>query len=556
MSTNGEEQLCHEPDGMVDDFVANQDYNDSAIDENNDAPVDENNDSTLDENNDAALDDNHDIALEDNNDVVLDDNTEPNEDPENLAQVKEETVDPNLWTLPPDKDICTLEEIRRGQVINRVAPNECPVLGCGKKINEASLEPSPGTIASGLRTHVLFVHYANRKGVKKRKLGWSTKRRSSASPKKQFTMSQGNMRSSPMMNWNDPVDYDGEPENFTLSSDDMLPPLSSGSSLIHKNYNNQNRSSPPGSLLNKKIKQLSAGQGQQQSSLQSLMQATGMGFPMNSSNKYSPQNKQKGQDFSSTQKNFNQTTSSLFSILAGLTQQPQQQSQQHNQQRHQSNNQSQQQRNVKAAHSGNTISLSQCSKNGNSNNNNTSSFINNPPINSSLLTLLNEKISGNVASALQTQLKKNLDINQHTKVSTSSNPNSRATASNPNGHFNQQNTPSHDNNNYNNNGTSILNSLCSNNGTLQLSEGDGPGSMLNHFIESVSKKTGSNIGLSGIAEAKKIIEKFTTWLICSSQTIADHYIAPFAGEAPQQKPEISASDVILAYKMMQKSHPQ
>lgn len=364
------------------------------------------------------------------------------------------TCDPNVWTLPAGRDDCTLEEIRRGQVINNTAPNECPVLGCGKRINGSKLDPSPGTIASGLRTHVLFVHYANQKATKKRKLGWSTKRRSQPSPKKQI----GNM-SSPSTSKRE---FDAE--DLTSAASSLLPSL--------KNSRFQpTRTAPhapaPGSLLNKKVNEIAAkSQANQISSLQSLMQAT------YGSRKDSPTRQQRPPQ--QQKSSFNPTTSSLFSILAGLTQQQQ------------TANPAPRKTNQNT----NTINLSHCSRNSSSNTNN-----NNRSANSSLLSLLNE----NVANSLQSQLKKNLVPDR----------------------------PSYDN------------------------------SMpLDSFVESLAIKTGANIGPAGIAEAKKIIEKFTKSLLCSSQTIADHYIAPFVGESPQQKPEISPSDIMLAYKMMHKSHGQ
>lgn len=499
-------------------------------------------------------------------DVATDANHDLNTDPEKPNQLKSEQQLPtteysNVWTLPADKDVCTLEEIRRGQVINKVAPNECPVLGCGKKINELRAEPSPGTIASGLRTHVLFVHYASifRKVAKKRKLGWSNKRRSQPSPRKQFIINQQlAARSSPT---NSDLDFDAEPENCAVSS--FVP---SGLNLIQKSISPQSRPSP-GSLINRKVKQLAANKSLQPSSLQSLIQATGGGALAATSGgaRLEPQaNKQKNQqDSNAAQKNFNQTTSSLFSILAGLTQQPQQQQQlqQQNQNpRPQTGGQQQSSvsRTIKTAHGANTINISQCSRNtsNNSNNNNNNNNIN-PPVNSSLLTLLNEKISGNVASSLQSQLKKSLLDSNQIKVPTTSTPNSRQNVSSPANHsYYQANMCNNLDTSVNyNNGSSILNSLCAGNGDSRLLNYDGS-LPLNSFIELIAIKTGSNIGPAGVAEAKKIIEKFTTSLICNSQTIADHYLAPFIGDVPQQKPEISPSDVMLAYKMMHKSHAQ
>lgn len=232
----------------------------------------------------------------------------------------------------------------------------------------------------------------------------------------------------------------------------------------------------------------------------------------------------------------NPTTSSLFSILAGLTQQQQA-------------SQPQQlgppmSRNVKTAQGTNTINISQCSRNPIS----SSSVSNSRTVNSSLLSLLNEKISNNVSSSLQNHIKKSLNSDPRAKISTSS-PMQSILSPASTSHYSTNN----DNSNFNNS-TSILNSLCSGNGDNRPNYDNSL--PLNSFIESIAIKTGSNIGQAGIAEAKKILEKFTSSLICNSQTIADHYLAPFGGEVPQQKPEISSSDIMLAYKMMHKSHGQ
>jgi len=448
------------------------------------------------------------------NDLVPSDNADgPVSTDENVKEEldltkQEGNVDPNVWTLPAERTECTLEEIRRGQVINGTAPNECPVLGCGKKINEMRAEPSPGTIASGLRTHVLFVHYANRKVNKKRKLGWSTKRRNQNSPKKQV-----GQLSSPSAS-----------EQEHDSSANCASNLTSGLNLVQKSLSS--RGSPletgPGALINQKVKQIMAkSQAMQMSSLHSLMQATG-------AQRISPQPKQKAQDTSS-QKNFNPTTSSLFSILAGLTQQQQQQLNQP---------QPPVSRNIKTVQGTNTINISQCSRN---------PVTSNLPVNSSLLSLLNEKISGNVATSLQTQLKKSLGKDSRSKISTAASR--QNVSSSANSYY-----PSNNNDTSFNNNTSMLSGLCSGTDDTRLAYDNSI--PLNSFIESIAVRTGSNIGPSGIAEAKKIVEKFTTSLICSSQTIADHYLAPYVGDAAQQKPEISPSDVVLAYKMMHKSHGQ
>ena len=505
------------------------------------------NDEELDEGVEES-DDNHVEATNDEDDSA---NNQPaSSEPSHIIYKEDNTLQ---WILPANKDICTLEEIRRGQIINKTAPNECPVPNCGKKINELKAEPSPGTIASGLRTHVLFVHYA-RRIIKKRKLNWSAKRRSQPSPRKQFITNQAATRSPSTSE----MDFEPEPENCGLSN--FVP---TGLNLMQKGIASQNRApsnNPPGSLINRKVKQLAASKCQQQpTSLQSLIEATGGG--LTNGGRFGAQAKQNTPDSSAQQKNFNQTTSSLFSILAGLTQQPQQQLQ--NQRQNLSGQQqSSISRNIKTAHGANTISISQCSRNNINNNISSNINNNNGPVNSSLLSLLNEKISGNVASSLQSQLKKSLDSSQLKVPTPTTTPLSRQSISSPanQSYYHQSNLNNNNNNNNNdstnyNNGTSILSSLCSSNGDNRLSNFDSS-LPLNSFIELIAIKTGSNIGSSGVAEAKKIIEKFTTSLICSSQTIADHYLAPFGGEAPQQKPEISPSDVMLAYKMMHKSYTQ
>jgi hypothetical protein len=287
----------------------------------------------------------------------------------------------------------------------------------------------------------------------------------------------------------------------------------------------------------------------------------------NNETRFSPQTKRKKQDLNESQKRvFNQTTSSLFSILAGLTKKQaahlhQQQQQQQQQQKPNLSQMSQQPaqatRSAKPAHVSNTLSLTpQCPRNGNTStsssasNTSTNNLINNLPMNSSLLTLLNEKISGNVANSLQLQLKKNLELNNQTK---NQNSNVRTNVRSTNGpSYYQQNLPNGDIANFN--ASALMNNLGLSNYDARL--GTDNSLSLNSFIESIAKKTGSNIGPLGINEAKKIIEKFTTWLMLTSQTIADHYVAQYAGDVLQPKPEISASDVILAYKMMQKSQPQ
>lgn len=479
-------------------------------------------------------DDNYeDLSYDDQNQETSDSNLVPPDDQpvpmtmdnnQNVAEhtrhelnSKETTDNSGIWTLPAERSECTLEEIRRGQVMNKTAPNECPVLGCGKKINEMRIEPSPGTIASGLRTHVLFVHYGNRKITKKRKLGWSSlKRRNQPSPKKQVGL-KSNMSPS-----------HSRPNLDLESAFSPAPSLQTNVDLAQQEIpSNRARQQAfrPNLLdtIQKLVRQPSA---ERASSIQNLMQIT-------------KTNKQKNnadttlQPKTTTEK-LNPTTSSLFSILAGLTQQ-----QQANQPQQLGPSMS---RNVRTAQGANTINISQCSRNSI-----TTNGSNSRTVNSSLLSLLNEKITNNVSSSLQAHIKKNMNSEPRNKISTSTPmqsvlppPVSYQSTVNDNTSFN--------------NSTSILNSLCSGNGDNRLAYDNSI--PLNSFIESIAIKTGSNIGQAGIAEAKKILEKFTSSLICSSQTIADHYLAPFGGEVPQQKPEISPSDVMLAYKMMHKSHGQ
>lgn len=432
-------------------------------------------------------------------------NIEDKDNKQDLATDVTTAIEENVWTLPADRSVCTLEEIRRGQVINKTPSNQCPVLGCGKKINENRILPSPGTIAAGLRTHVLFVHYANRKITKKRKLGW-TKRRSQSSPKKLAGQSTSHLYPST----SDQDDLDNQ-RTATMS----LLPKEAAKTSPH----NLSTSS------NKKARSLAQTKPPALQSLQKLMQATGAHL--------SPQSKQNRLlDTNVSQAGLNPTTSSLFSILAGITQ-SQQQLQNKLPLRESTP------KDLKVAHTNNTISVSQCPR---------AHLNNSGPANSSLLSLLNEKISGNVANSLHNQLKKSLGSDMRVKRSLAGSAQSNSTSNN---------LPHYQPNNNDlgfNNSTSILNTLCSRNSDTRLPfDNSLP---LNSFIESIALRTGSNIGNAGIAEAKRIIEKFTTSLICSSQTIADHYLAPFAGEVPQQKPEISPSDVVLAYKMMQKSHGQ
>lgn len=447
---------------------------------------------------------------EQNAPIKIEDKDEKQRLTENSAPANES----NIWTLPADRNVCTLEEIRRGQVINKIAPNQCPVLGCGKKINENRIEPSPGTIASGLRTHVLFVHYANRKVNKKRKLGW-TKRRSQPSPKKLAGQPPSHLSPSTSN------------QSFDLNNGQRVAKMS----LLQQSStkNSPQNLSTSGPNANKKARTLpqTRSPALQLSSLQSLMQVTGA--------RLSPQSRQNRiPDTNVSQASLNPTTSSLFSILAGLTQQQQQ-------------NIPPQQvptpNDLKVNHTNNTISVTQCSRTPSNN-------PSRPTTSSTILSLLNENlakgnISGTLANALRNQLKKSLAPDGSTKktqpVSTQNNSISSGMP------YYQQN-----NNDLGFNDSSYnLNTHCSGNSDSRLPfDNSLP---LNSFIESIALRTGSNIGTAGIAEAKKIIEKFITSLICSSQTIADHYLAPFAGEVPQQKPEISPSDVVLAYKMMQKS---
>lgn len=480
---------------------------------------------------------------------------------DNLEHIPTNQIDPNIWTLPADKNVCTLEEIRRGQVINKVPPTMCPVLGCGKIINEAKAEPSPGTIASGLRTHVLFVHYATqhgRKVVKKRKaLGWTNKKRNQTSPKKHLNqliqtrfhpIEQSSTSTTATTNYdNDPLDLKQHQQ-----TNDLLASLQKNmAAALNTPVSN---AAAPGSLLDKKVRQMAANkslQVLQMSSHQSLMQATGgnNSGPKHNSNLLQKQKNQTTNNNTSlpssqTTNNFNSTTSSLFSILAGLTAQ---------QQKNQINQQQQQPslpRNIKTAHGTNTINISECSRNTSNNNNS------NRPVNSSLLSLLNEKISGNVASSLQNQLKKSLSDQRGRLSSSTSRHVSPSPALNTNSSF-YQSKNNNDSNTLNSNGTSLLSNFCNTGVGLNDDALSYDTSMpLNSFVETIAIRTGSNIGPSGVAEVKKFIEKFTTSLICSSQTIADHYIAPYGGEVTQQKPEISPSDVILAYKMMNKSQMQ
>lgn len=444
-----------------------------------------------------------------------------------------EEIPADAWKLPEHRDECTLEEIRRGQVINKTAANECPVYNCGKKINENVPDPSPGTIASGLRTHVLFVHYSNRKSAKKRKLGWTTRRRDQISPRKLMVTSSSSALDSAL---------------HVKSKDN-------GQGLCFSRPNPVSKPRLPqstGTLLNK-IQQIkdNKAQSQQMMSLQSLMQAT------NASN-VSPQKQQKAnQDSSNSQNSPYNVQSSLFSILAGLTQQ-------------------QQKTNQPAA----SLDIKNNQKvPGSSSADSSLASKSDSPINSSFLLLLNEEISGsNVATSLHSQLKKTLT--NETKIKGSSQQKQRQSIASPaNPPLNDNDGDSSFNNGstflnnpgssflsngsgivngssfLNNNNSSLLNGPCTGGSSDNRASRDNSTIILDSFIESIAVKTNSNIGQAGIVEARKIIEKFTSSLLNSSQTIADHYITPCVGEAPQQKPEISPSDIVLAYKMMHKSQP-
>lgn len=448
-------------------------------------------------------------------------------DRENEVPIKTENgqqeQNPQLWVLPANREICTLEEIRRGQVINKTAANECPVPGCGKKINETRIDPTPGTIASGLRTHVLFVHYGvspNRKIAKKKKsLGWTSIRGLRTSPRKLATHASQMLAATSRQ-------QDSEVDFSNINSSDISNSLSN---LIQKSSTPINLSRPE---LDRRFKN-SPNDHQQNinhiSSLQSLIQASGP-------QKTTARPAKKQQNPSAAQKNqINQMGSTLFTILAGLTQSGL------NQQQQQQSIPSQQQPAPKN---------SRTTQNTNSSNmypNRTNSS-NNRPANSSLLSLLNEKISGNVAVSLQDQLRKTMTTDGRSKGPTSR---QYSDSSNQNSYIQTGINES----NYNNGGgTSILNGLISNNGDNRISlDNSIP---INSFVETIASKTGSNIGPLGITQVKKMLEKFTASLLYSSQTIADHYLEPFGGEIMQQKPEISASDVILAYKMMLKTHGQ
>lgn len=474
---------------------------------------------------------------------------------------------PDIWVLPANKDECNLEEIRRGQVINKTASNECPVYKCGKKINENVIHPSPGTIASGLRTHVLFVHYMDRKCAKKRKLGWSVRRKSHVSPKKPVSHASA-LAGTTSIAFKGPNEASPQRDqkNFSLPnltskrntdpgfnanknpSPTQSPSLKTSLPLI-KNSSTNPAPRPllqgTGSLLNK-IQQIKASKAQSQqmmSSQQSRVQAP-------SSSKAITQ-KPKNQDAQPLQNSSLDVQSSLFSILAGLTQQQQV-------------NQPTNTNNIKGV-----IELTPASRGNLSN----QTAPGNRTVNSSLLSLLNEKISGSsVATSLQSHLKKTLkggDLSsQRSRQSVSSPANAPLFQNNGDLSYNNSSPlPNHPGTSLlNNDGSSLLNNESSFlNNSSSLPNGQCPGNgdrisqdnqvSLESFIELIAFKTNSNIGPAAIAEARKITEKFISSLLCSSQTIADHYVTPYVGEVPQQKPEISASDIVLAYKMMHKSQP-
>lgn len=314
------------------------------------------------------------------------DGCEPTVDDDEIEDLEEEAIavnshkaassDPNVWTLPKEKSACTLDEIRRGQTINRVALNECPVVGCGKKINRANPEASQGTISSGLKTHVIFVHYNSKKQTKKRK----------------HADNNWNIKNSPALV--------PTPEKRPMSS------------------------------------------------------------------------------------------SSLYSVLAGLTQQ---------------------QTAPLPKPNSNTNSLSH--------------------LKASLLDMKMRPSSGQFYDSYDGGSTNNFSNTTNERIINSDRSSIDRTSERNN-----------------------INDRYSNDIT-QNDEPD-PTHALNAFIKIICRRTGSNVGSAGIAEARKIIDKFTTSLISSSQTIADHYLTPPSSLYPgdlQQRPEVSPSDIVLAYKMLQKS---
>lgn len=438
-------------------------------------------------------------------------NEVPNNETGRIA--REGNVIDGVWYMPLEKEDCTLEEIRRGQVVNGLPANRCPVPGCMKVINEAKIDPSPGTISSGLRTHFLFVHYGvnpNRKVVKKKKsLGRLTMKGLRTSPRKLAT------HTSQMLAASSKQDQDTDVDFSNINSSDITNSLSN---LIQKSSTPINLSRTD---LDKRFKRVTPDQQNIHSisSLQSLIQASGAQKTVRPAKKQQDSN-------AAINDQINPMASSLFSILAGLTQQQQM------------NPPAQQpiSKNIKSAsRSNNSVTLSQCRAN---------SHINRPA-NSSLLSLLNEKISGNVASSLQNQLRKT--------ITTDGRPNIQRALRQYNDLSSYGQTDNQESN-YNNGGTSILTGLVSNNGDNRITlDSSIP---INSFIETMASKTGSNIGPQGVAHVKKMLEKFTTSLLYSSQTIADHYVESFGGDVAQQKPEIKESDITLAYKMILKSHGQ
>lgn len=507
-------------------------------------------------------------------------------------------VDPNVWTLPKVKEDCTLEEIRRGQAINKKATNECPVMGCGKLINDARADPMPGTIAAGLRTHVLFVHYQANRLNKRRKLGWSKKRPSQPSPRKSMPTDRYNE-----FGLNDKLDY-----GLSNINDSAL--AFARRNVVGRYGNSSSHGST--SLINKSKpvrfpQEPQSSQPFPMSSLQSLIQATGgaQSSPhaqqqqLQQLNLHNQQQQQQAHqrnnnnNLDDSQKNLNNTTSSLFNILTSLTQQPPQQSNQTQQQQQPVS------RIAKSANnSANTINISQCSRpssnssiinisNNNNNNNNNGNRGTNPsqslpdgtPVNSSLLSLLNETIStlktqneksvaGNVATTLQNQL--NSVHKRQRQHNSSSPPNTASLFPSNNGNFSSLAALSGMSNGDPNFGLS-MDSLGAadmgrvsggghNNRSASLLV-DNNNNSLNSFIRTIAAKTDSNIGPDGLNEVKRLIEKFTNSLLCNSQTIVDHYASleqcrsygNTSFDTPQKKNEIKASDVQLAYKMMQKN---
>lgn len=72
--------------------------------------------------------------------------------PQNMG-TDEEIMQRGHWTLPQDKSMCTAEEVRRGQRINGVARNKCPIIGCNKRV-------SPTNIYPALISHLYGYHFS------------------------------------------------------------------------------------------------------------------------------------------------------------------------------------------------------------------------------------------------------------------------------------------------------------------------------------------------------------------------------------------------------------